>query len=387
MNNKTTKTYNGRLIMKNVRAPLTALVVLAVVGAIWAVAIAGDIRQDRLTLAHVIDQTGDSANILKLNVLSALDSFTYVDSIWFETDTTIVTWTSHPTTRRLVLTLDTTETYCCSVDCGTNIYGFEFVCPNGATYDADSLADDLVDSFTNVAGMKDTVLAEDSSSYLKIVSKIAQIDLEGDARWTLKVDPVAEIAEADSTFTTKAMLCDSLAAAFNGEATLADMLVAANSGDTVITLTGRSGWKVNIFVGDTAQTATETQAEKASKSRFADTFPIFPMLTDGFNTLQGTVILRASGYTGAGYGLSDSGMVKLMSRVGPYDGTPTGGTWTLIDSDTSAGLPTTLTVAVEDSATYFGEMLYLVVSVIDTATDTAVTANHDIDYWFMRVED
>lgn len=364
--------------MKNVRVPLVMLCVLGVIAAIHALSIAGEGKTGRETLAHVIDQTGDSAHIQILHVLSGIDSFPYVDSVWFEGDTTVAEWTSPNLVRRIIPEVDTTATYACSLDCGTNIYGFEWLADNDITTVA-ALIDTLVDSINNVAGWSDTVTAHDSVTYIKLVSKFSQRELEGNARWTVKFsDSDPKIVEGDSIPTLSVgNLCDSLVATINGEATLADTLTAVNLADTAVQITGdRKGWTINLFAGDTAQTVLETQAAKASSSRFTDTFPLFEMYTapaGPYTALMGDITLHASKYTGVGYGLSGSTFVRLYARS-------QGGTYYHIASDSAAAATATLHLAQVANDTLWKARLAIVVTVVDSATDTAATANHDLDY-------
>jgi hypothetical protein len=354
-------------------------IVLLLVAPALMLAVTGTERSGRVTLTHTISQTGDSAQIIKFHQFTARDSFDYVDSFWIAGDTTLVKFTSPATTRRLRVALDTTLTYACSVDCGTNIYGFEYVCPNGATYDLDSLIDQLTDSFNAVAGMSDSVTAEDSGTYLKVFSNFAMDRYEGAARWIFTVSSDS-LEEVDSTLTTIAMVCDSMAAAINDSSTISDTLTAANDGDTVYTVTGRSGWGWSVAVGDTAQDTTLTQDSAASWSTVRDTIPLFNMYQSGFNVLNGWITIRSSKTTTKGYGSLDSAKIILYAVDG-------GGTRHELDSAYAIGVPMTNSFALSDVGvdTLFKSRLEFDVYVADSATDTSGSRTHDVDYWFMLV--
>jgi hypothetical protein len=268
-------------------------------------------------------------------------------------------------------------TYACSVDLGTNVYGFEWLADNDITTIA-GLIDTLVDSINNVAGMKDTVTAEDSVTYIKLISRFGQQRLEGAARWTfVPTDSLSVSSDSPATLTV-AMVCDSMVATINGTAALSDSVTAANDGDTVYTLTAdRAGWAIYCSPGDTAQDTVIVTANKASWSYGTDSLPLFSMLIPhGYKSLWGDIILSPSLSTGNGYGLADTGWIWLYA-AGAASGSQ------LVDSAFSEGLPCTLHVAVASNDTLWREELWITATIADSATDTSGSRAHALTYRFI----
>jgi hypothetical protein len=168
---------------------------------------------------------------------SVFDSAIFEDTIIFASTSRLgVRWVSPLQVGRINVTspIDTTTVYTCSLDMGTNVYGFTYDPPSTDTTLA-TFIDSLVDSINAVAGMTDSVLAEDSTANgnIKVIGKFATDNLEGGARWQLRVTG-SEIAIGDSTITTVAMWADSIAALIEAETNLTDSVTAHDSATYVL---------------------------------------------------------------------------------------------------------------------------------------------------------
>ena len=97
----------------------------------------------------------------------------------------------------------------------------------------------------------------------------------------------------------------------------------------------------------------------------------------GFSALKGRVVLNPSPVTLRGYGLADSGFLRLYSNFA--------GEQTLIAQDSSAGLPCTLSVRVLPAVgdTLLGDYLECIVSVYDSLGDTAMAVTHPVHWNFL----
>ena len=355
-----------------VRKGIGILIIISL-ALLMAEAFASFVFTDTKTTWLELKISNNTAEKMKYTPTAGVDSFTYSCSITTPTDsadTTAINWTSPVQSMRLDVTLDTTKTYACSLDLGTNIYGFEYVCPNGADYDLESLIDTLVDSINNVAGFKDTVVAQDSVTYIKIVSRFAQVELEGEARWTMKVS-----AEMDTGFTwvtTVASACDTLTAMINADATTSAQITAADSATFVFMVADTAGHGFSLIIGDTTGDSTRVTANANGASSHQDTIPIVN-LWRGDKYPKGVTadfILRAWADSGRGVGLSDSGYLWLFSAHNVAGNLQ----YLLLAADTTNDLPCTLsydlTVDSTGSDTTLREQLFLAYRYWDTATDS-----------------
>jgi hypothetical protein len=267
------------------------------------------VQQGRHTLAHVIDQTGDTAKVYKINLLHGHDSFAYIDTITPTTTHIAVTWTSHPTVRRITIAAVPVVSVHDTVllDHGTLVDTIIVDCDPALTQAA--YADSLV-ARINVATMSDTVLAQDSVTYVKVKAKLMQEEMQGDARFTLTYPATNHNLSAGTTDSCSVkMICDSMSAKINATVTVKDTVTAANDGDTVYTITGdRKGYNFSVFPGDSIQDndTTVLVAAKASLSHHTDTISLFSMYQKGWQGLWGRVIIPASLNTEKGYGNLDS---------------------------------------------------------------------------------
>lgn len=359
------------------------LIIYSVLGLIAVAVIAGGSLKnvDTKTVWMNINSGGDTAEVTKFHDFVALDSFTYIDTIGPGSATRVaISYTSPNLVRRVTPVVDTTLTYACSVDMGTNIYGFEWLADNDITT-VEALIDTLVDSINNVTGMSDSVLAQDSVSYIKLVSKFGQQRLEGSARWILVLGD--SLTEGDSVPTlTIAAICDTMSSLINANGVLTDSLTAANDGDSVYTVTGdRPGWDIYTATGDTAQDTSLVVAAVTSNSVATGSFDLGRVIYADWHgtSIKGRFILKPSDSTGLGVGLSDSGYLRLYHEA-------TYGDSTLAATDSAASLPCTLSVSIADAAgnnVVFYDKLTLSWRITDTASDTSswpITYEIDYDY-------
>lgn len=330
-------------------------------------------------LSFSITDSGDTARVITFTPSTGLDSFLYHDSIRFPSDTTLwdtFSWTSPPQQMMLTVGLDTSITYSCSLDFGTNITGFEYD-PSGLDDTTVALLiDNLVDSFNNVTTIKDTVLAEDSVSYIKLVSLIAQIELEGDARWTAKVDDSLDTAAI--WVTSVADVCDSMPVYIN--ALDSARFWAAYDSTTHYTIEGNKNnagiWFFAVYT-DTAQDTTHGADSVSSISSDSGTVHLSNVY--GFKHIDGRVILKASGSGYAGLGNADSAIVTF------YTSGPKGRL--IITVDTCAQAPCTCDVMLHSNVgdTLLRREVEFHWYIDDTVSDTSLTVYFPAS-WDLRLK-
>lgn len=332
-----------------------------------------------------VDSSGDTSQVVKITPSAGIDSFAYIDSFSYQSDTTAhktITWTSPPQQMRLDVGLDTSITYTCTLDCGTNKYGFAYDA-TGETDLLDSIIEHLVDSINNVAGMKDTIAAHDSATYIKVISKIAQIDLEGDARWTMAV---GDSLDTTTIWTTSvADVCDSMTASLNASANLDSFVTAYDSTTFYIVQSDDAGVLFFVAIKDTSQDTTTSQTNVTSYSTYQDTFKVVRMVWDDFEIagIDFWAILDSSvTTTNQGLGLSDSGYVWIYAVRNVHGNEQL----TLIDSAVRNALPCSLHILITADTTGGGvdpdsmwyEYWSLAYRIADTASDTVMNPSYTI---------
>ena len=340
------------------------------------------VKLGRHTVVHVIDQTGDTAKVYKVNLLHGHDSFAYIDTVYATTTPIAVTWVSHPTVRRINIAASVAVSLHDSIliDHGTGVDTITVDCDPALTRAA--YADSLVVRI-NADSLADSVRAQDSGTYVKVIAAYMQETMTGDARFAIAYGAVNHNLTAGTTDSCSVkMICDSMSAKINATVTVSDTVTAANSGDTVYTVTSdRKGYDITLSPGDTIQKGDTTvlTANKASWTHHTDTIPLFSMYQNGWKGMWGRIIIPASANTEKGYGTLDSCYVKLNAVTG-Y------GQRFAVLNDSSNHIPDTFFLAKIDNDTLWKEYLELVVKVADSATDTALTANHDIGWYLIPVE-
>jgi hypothetical protein len=347
------------------------------------------IEGNTITLS-VVD-TGDTAKVYRISQFTGRDSFDYIDTIYVTLDTAgadssenTVTWLSPLQVSRITLqtldgrpnAIDTTIVYSCSLDAGTNKYGFAWSAPETGddTLLSTAIAV-LVDSINNTDGIKDTVTAEDSSTYVKLISLFAMDNLEGAARWTLDLGDSLTEGQRDST--NIEMVCDSMVALLNTDSAsggFSEYVTAANLTDTAYTITAdKKGRFLKVSIGDTAQDTTQQQDTVSSVSTKTDTIGLG--VTGGFRTLTGRIIMRPGRSGKAGFGLSDTASIWLET----YSET---GLINILDSVHAGQAPCTLDVVINRTRgdTLLYPYLRIRAYVEDSTTDTTVDVVYPI--WF-----
>lgn len=363
------------------------LVAVIIVGVAVGLAFAGERFQGGQTVTHTINQTGDTSVVVKFNQFTGRDGYTYLDTIRIGVKVA-ASWTSPKTVRRIAVasSVDTSYSDTLIIDLGTNTDTIAYAVPQTAFTQA-SYIDSMVARINALTGSTDTVLAQDSVTYIRLVSKIAQDNLEGDARWTLAFGTGSNnMSEADSTFTTIKMVCDSMVATINALATVKDTVTAAVSGDTVYTITGRAGWPIVFKVGpaDTCQdTVHVINAQAAAWNSYDTTHVDIPitMWRGGWNSLMGDFILQASPTTTKGYGTVDTAYFLL------YKTWATTGSEVLISADTGA-IPLSwhfVFDAKPDSIWGDGPMFMRIIQ-WDTASDTSGARLHQFNWGLTATE-
>jgi hypothetical protein len=353
---------------------------------------AGTRRASETEVSLDVDLSGDSATIIRVSQFTARDSHPYIDTITVQGNLgdSVAQWTGPPMIVRLDITspIDSAASYYCSLDCGTNVYGFGYD-PPGIDTTIATFSAAIVDSINNVAGMKDTIQGEDSIANGYVLARwlVAQDGLEGDARGVIRVgadDAGTELAIGDSTLVTIAMVCDSMVAAINAVDSLSHHITASNTGDTAYLITqDTAGMTATVTFGDTCQDTTNQRINYDSWTSDADTFPLLSMNLPGtYSSLYGDIILEASDTTTYSYGTADSGMIVLKAYNSFTD------SYQMIDSTKARGLPVTLHVATPalrdsvggtDPDTLWREDLRVIVRVVDSASyPTMSVMNHRV---------
>jgi hypothetical protein len=357
-----------------------------------------------VTLA-IVQHAGDTAQVSKRTPVVAVDSFAYIDTFSYHADTLAhktITWTSHPQRQRLTpsATWDATRVISCSLVTATGTWGVT-IDPDAAYTTAAKICDTLTWGINNKAVFKDSILAVDSTTYVKLVDK--NTGVYRTARWTLKIALVGGATSTLDTLTnaqritagyitTVAQICDSMVKKINDSPNLDSFLTAYDSTTFYITKSDDPGvlfWDSSKCDADTHATVARSQANVTSRSRIIDTLPLTPMVTttDGLNWSG----FYADFYVGAGHsttqgvGLSDSVYLRILA------GRQEHGVWDYdIVSADSCACPCSLHVAKPAAVandTLFKDGLFLYVNISDTASDSTFNVFFPIysDYRFYNL--
>ncbi len=387
---------------------LTLLVIFAFCGIVSA---AGPINHlDSIDFPVV--ETGDTASITTIEPLYAVMGFAYIDTFSYGVDTAdyeTITWTAPMQTMRLTIgsitatptLIDTTVLIMvqCTVQFEAETLGFDYETDLCATATLEDALDSIVTVFNRTTNLKDSILAQDSGTYIKLVSKHSEA--VNTKPWSVSfissagapTDSCDTVSPADTV--TIAMVCDSMSAAINANDSISVYAIAANSGDTAYTITaldvGLQFYDSTLNPADTHGTVTRTQANVTSKSRFGDTVNIIqgagatssPVDWAG---LHGTIIIQASPTTTQGIGLSDS-VYMFLSAFRSQAGNMV---YSQIDGDSCAACPCTLrflhpaTTAGTD--TLFKDGVVFHYEIADTASDTTAKIKYP-RYWDFKITD
>lgn len=347
----------------------------------------GRVTHEKQVVSFPIVTTGDVAAVLKFTPAFGIDSFVYLETLIVSppdgaSDSSVVRWTSHPQRMRLTPSAvwDEARTIRCSLKTATVALGF-LVDPAAAYTTAAKICDTLTYLFNNTTALKDSILAVDSTTYVKLIDK--NTGVYRTARWTMKVvlaggaTSTLDTLTSTGYITTVAMVCDSMVAKVNAAAG-ATKVTAYDSTTFWIVQSDDPGLDFSFDITDTTTDTVRSQANVTSRSRFTDTIPLIPVLTEAIGPrvkgIRYTIIMDSlPDMLGQGMGLSDSSYLQLWA------GYLQGGNWkyTAVSKDSAALLPNTLFYAMPTSTagtdTLFGEQLFLQVRIADTASDTTCT--------------
>jgi hypothetical protein len=191
-----------------------------------------------------------------------------------------------------------------------------------------ALIDTLVDMINLKAVLTDSVTAEDSVTYIKLVSNFSGGQFAG--RWSIimvttggtgTLDSAAHVSQA-----TVAMVCDTMVALINADAGLDSHMTASDSGTYYMVTADKKGvlFFGAVFGGtgasltaDSLQDTAHTQANVTSYSTDSGTVGICPV--SGYLHASGHIILR-DGQTGQhpALGNVDSAEVHLYTYKSYY---------------------------------------------------------------------
>ena len=369
---------------------LTLLLILLLAVMAWAGG--SRIWEQRNSLSLSVTTAGDTAQVSLSHTLTAVDSFDYLDSFSYQIDTSkhqTIKFTSALQSMILTPTVDVASTYACSIGFKDDTLGFEKDYASGVATVA-ALIDTLVDIINNLADLSDSVVAHDSVTYIKIVSKFGLRLFE--TRWKCEFGITGGAGTIDTashdSLTTLALVCAGRVAAINADDSVSKYMTASSSGDTGVLITsddeGVLFYYITLNHADTGGTLVAVQANVTdSWSSITDTFFLSSFI-DGdktFNSMIGKVRISASPTSTQGIGLSDSGYVWLYSE---YLGNSN-----LLAVDTTASLPCSVYYSQPSAAgtdTLFSDKLYIIVRVADTATDTNATITYDVTAQYIMRE-
>jgi len=324
-------------------------------------------------LAFSITDDADTARIVTITPSHAVDSFHYHCSLSFQADTgswDTVSWTSSVQTMIITPTVDVATTYSCSVVFKEEpvTLGVEKDYSAGVATVA-ALIDTLVDMINKKAGLTDSVTAEDSVTYIKLVSNFSQESF-GDERWTMIMVTAGGAGTLDSaahvSLATVAMVCDSMVAAINASDS-ESYFTAYDSTTEYIVQSDKKGLTFHIAPTDTVQDDDTSTTQENVVSNSSDSATVSLDRTRGFKHIDGRIIIGASPSAYAGLGNADSAIVTFYS-VGPT------GRY-IITVDTCAQVPCTCDVMLHSNVgdTTLRRQVEFHWYVDDTVSDTNCT--------------
>ncbi|MCK5018537.1 MAG: hypothetical protein KAS32_15865 [Candidatus Peribacteraceae bacterium] len=364
-----------------------AILAILIYGVVWAGGTREVSKNETGNLPIV--ETGDTAQITLFHTVIGVDSFSYIDTFSYRNGATAADTTAHQTITWLsplqvaridVSAADSSTVYSCSVGFQDDTLGFD-VDPSDAHSTVAKIVDTLVYLFNNTTNLKDSVLAQDSVTYVKLVSKFSQLTFDG--RWEVQFGVTGGAGTLDtsaSTIVTEGMVSDSLPGYINADAGLDSFMTAVNSGDTGYTVTSDDAgilfYAAVVNHADTGGTKVEVLDNfTGSWSGITDTIYLNSFIDPGmtFNSMMGKFKIFPSAVTTQGIGLSDSGYVWVYSEYL--------GNTNLLAVDTTASLPCSVLFSIPSAAgtdTLLTSKLFMVWRVADTASDTTTTIPYRI---------
>ena len=326
------------------------------------------------TLSFSITDDADTARIVTITPSHAVDSFFYHCSLSFQADTgswDTVSWLSPVQTMIITATVDVATTYSCSVAFKEEpvTIGVEKDYASGVATVA-ALIDTLVDMINKKAGLTDSVTAEDSVTYIKLVSNFST-ETFGE-RWTMIMVTAGGAGALDSAAhasqATVAIICDEMVAAINASDSEA-YFTAYDSTTNYIVQSDKKGLTFHIAPTDTVQDDDSSTTQENVMSNSTDSGTVSLDMVRGFKHLDGIIILKPGPYSAMSVGNSDSAIVTLYS-VGP-DGRK------IITVDTCPQVPCTCDVMIHSNVgdTALERQIEFHWWVDDTLSDTDLTVN------------
>jgi len=345
------------------------------------------------------DTTGDSAMAISFRVDNALDSHMYMDT--FVTgasaaDSTACSWTSpvHSMILRFgAITatptlIDTTVATglglvgCTAVYNTTTELGMEYSTSTAADATLEKCVDGFIAAWDAVTILADSIDAQDSVTYVKLVSRFSEHNFG--ARWSVQLGssagaPTDSLDTTSSVDPTIAIVCEGMVAAVNTamSGVLTSVTDTNGSGvvDSFIVTSDDPGLAFTVYFGDSISDNGDTlhgQLNVTSYSGHTDTIEerdFISLVSRAGNNLYPEIIsidLSAADDTLAGFGDVDSGYLWLYTVFDDE--------WHLIACDTVDSLPVNLRAAnagpVADSL--YKTKLAVVWRVADTVSDTVI---------------
>ncbi len=355
--------------------------------------VSGTYFEDPRVVTMNTDTTGDTARVIKFEPKVALDSYVYSCTLSIPTlaadSMDDISWTSPLQSMRLdfgVITatptlIDTTVATglglvgCTAVFASANEVGMEYSTSTAANATLATAIDGFVTAWQAATALSDSITAEDSVTYVKLVSRYSELTFDG--RWSMQLGssagaPTDSLDTVSSVVPTIASVIDSLVVTANAADSGANYVTASDSTTFYIIQSDDQG--LNFFVqaasgfhADTLDT-THTQLNVTSYSGKTDTIDIVGLIQRDGNLYPeySRFILKPCTTTAAGLGLSDSGYLWLYTVFDDE--------YFLIAADTCTDLPCTLRVAYDGPVadSLFKAYLALGWRVADSSSDTVL---------------
>ena len=318
----------------------------------------------------------NDTDTLTVTPSTALDSFTYTDSLILAGGDTIVdTFTSPLWAIRLHVDSAVSAAYLCSLYVNGTKRAFTFT--NAATIAA--AVDSFVAKINGLAGVTDTVNAEDSGTYVYIRSLFGSLNTQIPPGRFYGVRGTSAARDLKIHFdtasvTTVAMVCDSLVARINADTLVNDSVTAIDQTTNYDIVSGVMGIPVPDFAGDSTQDTTNTYVWSTKY----DSILIASTAQDDWfcNTYRGDILFSALDDTLRGVGDLDSIYIWVKSS---WD---SAGTKVFLTLDSAIGaFPGGLhfsKIYAAANDTLFRDALWLIYYIKDSTSDTTYTTEGTI---------
>jgi hypothetical protein len=345
------------------------------------------------TVVTSVSNTNDTAQSMDIVPLFAVDSYTYICSVLTTTspvDSQAISYTTPAQRVKLeikyqsaVQRVDTSRVFVCTLAFATDSVKIDFD-PADVSMTLAKWCDTVVYLINNTAVVKDSVKAEDSTTYVLVRGKFPQTTTYGGHQFHFLFD--ADTARFDTTTraNTVATICSGLKTAAEAVTDLNTQYTFSNQ-DTLLRMTAKKKglpfvYKVPASCPVDTLDSTTFQANVAGRSRNCDTFDLVQLVGEDRRAggIYGNIILKPSATTYRGLGLSDSGLLWFQTRMNIDTGT----TYYVLDSTKKAALPCTLHIARSYAATndtLFKPIGSIIWVVSDTTSDSTTPFEADYD--------